>query len=67
VPALLASQHHLLTVTRGSIGEEEWRLQPSLRPASGLAAVEGIAQPGEEALLTRRELARRSLLAAQLR
>jgi len=65
VPAFLAAQDDPLPGQVGRRGDEDRRPQDC--PALDSAAVEGITQPGEEAVLTRRELARRRFLAAQLR
>src|SRR5215470_2993015 len=70
VPALRTAQHDPVSGQRGRLSEEDRRPQgrPArlLRAPKPLAAVEGIAQAGEEALLAWRELARRRFLPAQL-
>jgi hypothetical protein len=64
MPSFLAGQHDLPggEVSRGR--QEDRR--PQDRPTGDSAPVEGIAEPGKEALLTRRELAGRRFLAAEL-
>jgi hypothetical protein len=64
VPAFLAAQDDTLPGQVGRCGGEDRRPQDG--PAVNSAAVEGIAQPGKEAVLAWRELARRRFLAAQL-
>lgn len=64
VPTLLASQDETFSGQVSRRRDEDWR--PQVRAALGSATVEGIAQPGEQALLPRRELAGRRFLAAQL-
>ena len=64
VPALLAAQDETFSGQVRRRRDEDRR--PQVRAALDSATVEGIAQPGEQALLPRRELAGRRFLAAQL-